>query len=379
MALLLNDEQTMLRDAARDFIGEQAPIAQLRKLRDSQDADGFSRDLWKGFAEMGFTGVLAPEAFGGSGLGHVETAVIMEEIGRNLTPSPFLSTAVLGVSALMRSGSPEQNYAYLPRIVGGDLLTALAVDEGPKHAPNKTALKAERAGNGFRLTGAKTFVVDGHVADLLIVAGRTAGAPGEREGLTLFLVDAKAEGLSTERTVMVDAHNAARLNFDGVTLDADAVLGEVDQGYAALESVLNAGRSAVAAEMVGSGAETFDRTVEYLKTRKQFGRAIGEFQALQHRAAHLYVELEMARATVMKAAQALDAGSDRAGPLVSIAKAKAAQAAGLAVREGVQMHGGMGMTDEVDIGLFMKRVRVAEVLFGDANFHMDRLARQSGY
>ena len=379
MALLLNDEQTMLRDAARDFIGEQGPIAQLRKLRDSRDGDGFSRDLWKGFAEMGFTGVLAPEAFGGSGLGHVETAIIMEEIGRNLTPSPFLSTAVLGVSALVRSGSPEQNYAYLPRIVGGEMLTALAVDEGPKHAPAKTALKAERAGNGFRLTGAKAFVVDGHVADLLIVAGRTGGAPGERDGLTLFLVDAKAEGLSAERTAMVDAHNAARLNFDGVTVDSDAVLGQVDQGYDTLEGVLNAGRSAIAAEMVGSGAETFDRTVDYLKTRKQFGRAIGEFQALQHRAAHLYVELEMARATVMKAAQALDAGSARAGALVSIAKAKAAQAAGLAVREGVQMHGGMGMTDEIDIGLFMKRVRVAEELFGDANFHIERLAQMSGY
>ena len=379
MALLLNDEQAMLRDAARGFIGEQGPIAQLRKLRDSRDADGFSRDLWKGFAEMGFAGVLAPEAFGGSGLGHVETAVIMEEIGRNLTPSPFLSTAVLGVSALVQSGSPAQNYAYLPQIIAGDLLTALAVDEGSKHAPRKTALKAERSGNGFRLSGTKAFVVDGHVADLIIVAGRTGGAPGEREGLTLFLVEAKAEGLSAERTVMVDAHNAARLTFDGVSVDADAVLGEVDKGYGALEGVLNTGRSAVAAEMLGAGAETFDRTVEYLKTRKQFGHAIGEFQALQHRAAHLYVELEMARATVMKAAQALDAGGDRAGPLVSIAKVKAAQAAGLAVREGVQMLGGMGMTDEVDIGLFMKRVRVAEELFGDANFHMDRLARLSGY
>ena len=178
---------------------------------------------------------------------------------------------------------------------------------------------------------------------------------------------------------MVDAHNAARLTLDGVTVDADAVLGEVDQGYGALEGVLDAGRSALAAEMVGSGAETFGRTVEYLKTRKQFGHAIGEFQALQHRAAHLYVELEMARATVMKAAQALDAGSARAGALVSIAKAKAAQAAGLAVREGVQMHGGMGMTDEIDIGLFMKRVRVAEELFGDANFHIERLAQMSGY
>ena len=378
MALLLNDEQAMLKEAAQGFLSENAPVAHLRGLRDSRDPEGFSRDLWRAFAEMGFTGVLVPEAQGGSGLGHVEVGVIMEEIGRNLTPSPFLATAVVGASALAR-GSQAQKDEHLGRIATGELIVALAVDEGPKHGPEKVALRAERSGNGFRLNGSKSFVVDGHVADLVIVAARTAGASGEREGLSLFLVPREAAGVSAERTVLVDSHNAARLAFDGVEVNADAVLGEIDGGWGLLEGVLNAGRVAVAAEMIGAGDEAFGRTVAYLKERKQFERTIGEFQALQHRAAHLYAELEIAKAVTLKAAQALDAGADAAAPLVSVAKAKAGTAATLAVQEAVQMHGGVGMTDAFDIGFFMKRVRVAQELFGDSNFHADRLARLNGY
>ena len=378
MALILTDEQSMLQDSARGFLAEQG-VAHLRRMRDTRDKLGFSRELWRAFAEMGFTGVLAPEAHGGLGLGHVEAGVVMEEIGRNLTPSPFLSTAVLGVTALNRAASEDRKADLMPRIVAGDLLTALAVDEGPKHAPHKTALKAERSGNGFRLDGAKGFVVDGHVADLLIVAARTGGSPGEHAGLTLFVVDPTAKGVSIERSVMVDAHNAARIVFDGVEVDADAVLGEVDGGWGLLEGVLNTGRAAVAAEMIGVGAESFERTVSYLKARKQFGRLIGEFQALQHRAAHLYSELEITRAAVLKALQMMDEMPDAASPYVSVAKARAGATATLAVQEAVQMHGGIGMTDEVDIGLFMKRARVAQELFGDANFHADRIARMGSY
>ena len=379
MALVLNDEQSMLKEAAQGFLAENAPVAHLRALRDSRDPNGFSRDLWREFAQMGFTGVLAPEAYGGSGLGYVEAGVVMEEIGRNLTPLPFLSTALNTVTALVRGGSEAQKSEHLPRIVAGELLGALAVDEGPKHRPEGVSLRAERSGNGFRLDGAKTFVIDGHVADLIVVAARTGGAPGERQGLTLFLVDAKAQGLTAERTVMVDSHNAARLNFQGVEVDADAVLGEVDGGWGLLEGVLNVGRAAVAAEMTGAADEAFGRTVSYLKDRKQFGRAIGEFQALQHRAAHLYTEIEIAKAVVLKAAQLLDEDFDQAGTIVSVAKAKAGMAATLAVQEGVQMHGGIGMTDEFEIGFFMKRIRVAQELFGDSNFHADRLARLNGY
>jgi alkylation response protein AidB-like acyl-CoA dehydrogenase len=379
MALVLTEEQSMLRDSARGLISDKAPVSHLRQLRDEKNPDGFSRELWKTFAEMGFSGLLVPEEFGGSGLGCVEAGVVMEEIGRTLMPSPFLSTAVLAPSALSRGGSAAQKAEYLPKLSDGSLLAALAIDEGAKHRPLKTKLQALRSGNGFKLNGDKAFVVDGHVAGLLIVAARTAGAAGERDGLTLFLVNPKTRGIATERTAMVDSHNAARIKFENVEVDADGVLGEVDQGFALLEGVLNIGRGAVASEMVGLSEEVFGRTVSYLKERKQFGKLIGEFQALQHRAAQLYIDIEITRAAVLKALQTLDGDFANAGSAVAVAKARAGSTATLAVQEGVQMHGGMGMTDAFDIGFFMKRARVCQELFGDSNFHADQLARMKNY
>ena len=379
MPLVLTEEQSMLRDSARGLISDKAPVSHLRHLRDSRDAIGFSRDLWQTFAEMGFAGLLVPEEFGGSGLGCVEAGIVMEEIGRTLMPSPFLPTAVLAVSALSRGGSAAQKAEHLPKISAGSLLAALAIDEGTKHRPLQTSLQAVRSGNGFRLNGAKSFVVDGHVADLLIVAARTAGSAGERAGLTLFLVDPRAKGIAIERTVMVDSHNAARIDFDNAEVNADGVLGEVDQGFSLLEAVLNTGRGGVASEMVGLSDEVFGRTVAYLKERKQFGRPIGEFQALQHRAAQLYIEIEITRAAVLKGLQALDGDAVNPAAAVAVAKARAGATATRAVQEGVQMHGGMGMTDQFDIGFFMKRARVCEELFGDANYHADQLARMRSY
>jgi alkylation response protein AidB-like acyl-CoA dehydrogenase len=379
MALVLTEEQSMLRDSARGLISDKAPVAHLRQLRDAKDASGFSRELWTTFAEMGFAGLLVPEEYGGSGLGAVEAGIVMEEIGRTLMPSPFLATGVIAASALLRGGNAAQKQQYLPSIADGSLLATLAIDEGAKHRPLETAMQATRAGNGFKLNGAKALVVDGHVADLLIVAARSAGSPGDRDGLTLFLVDPKTKGLAIERTVMVDAHNAARIEFDNVEVNADGVLGEIDQGFGLLESVLNIGRGAVASEMVGLSEEVFGRTVSYLRERKQFGKAIGEFQALQHRAAELYIDIEVTRAAVLKALQALDADAAKATAAVAVAKARAGTTATLAVQEGVQMHGGMGMTDQFDIGFFMKRARVCQELFGDANFHADQLARMRNY
>jgi alkylation response protein AidB-like acyl-CoA dehydrogenase len=379
MPLVLNDEQIMLRDNARGFLSKKAPIAHLRHLRDTHDADGFSRPLWKDFVEMGWAGILVPQNYGGPGLGHVEAGVVMEELGRTLTPSPFLSTAILAANALARAGNEKQKSEYLSRIVAGDLIGTLAVDESAKHRPEKTAMAATRSGSGFILNGAKTFVLDGHVANLFVVAARTAGSPGETKGVTLFLVDSTAKGIRAERTPMVDTHNAARVTFENVNVPADNVLGEVDAGWVTLEGTLNVGRAAVAAELMGAADEAFTRTVGYLRERKQFGRLIGEFQALQHRAANLYCELEVSRSAVLKALQMLDESFASAGAIVSVAKAKAGQSATLAVQEAVQMHGGIGMTDEFDVGLFMKRVRVGQELFGDANFHADRLARLNRY
>lgn len=376
MPLYLTEDQTMLRDTAAPFIADAAPVKHLRTLRDSKDETGFSRDVWKQFAEMGFTGILVPEANGGLGLGHVEAGIVLEEIGRNLTPSPFLTTAVAAVEALKASGRLSEQ--WLPKIASGDAIVALAIDEGAKHRPEATALKAERSGNGFKLSGTKAFVLNGHVADMMIVAARTAGAVGETNGLTLFAVP-KDAGQTSDPRRLLDASLASHVTFDGVEVDADAVIGDVDGGWSVLTKLLDAGRVGAAAEMIGVGAAAMDMTVDYLKQRKQFGKLIGEFQALQHRAAHLYGEMEVARATVLKAQQLLDAGDPRAEIAVAVAKAKTGKAVRLSVQEGVQMHGGTGMTDEYDIGLYMKRDRALEELFGDARFHAERVARMSGY
>jgi len=375
MPLYLNDEQQMLRDTARDFVAEHAPVSHLRALRDADDATGFSRDLWKQFAKMGFTGILIGEDRGGLGLGHVEAGVVLEEIGRNLSPSPFLSTAVAAVEALNGSVAAER---WFPGILAGDTVAALAIDEGAKHR-DTIGLRAERSGNGFRLSGEKRFVGHGHVADLLIVAARTSGTADDRDGITLFAVDKDAAGLSATPERLADASLASRIAFDGVSVDADAVVGEVDGGAGALDRLLRAGRTGAAAELLGVGGGAMDMTVGYLKERKQFGVPIGSFQALQHRAAHLYSEMEVARAAVLKAQQLLDAGSGMADEAVSVAKAMSARATTLSVQEGIQMHGGIGMTDEYDIGFYMKRARVLAELWGDANYHADRLARLAGY
>jgi alkylation response protein AidB-like acyl-CoA dehydrogenase len=374
MALSLDESQRLLLDSARSFIGERAPIAHLRRLRDTRDPDGFDRELWREFARMGFAGVLVPEAHGGLGLGLVEAGIIAECLGRTLAPSPFFASAVLGVSALSQADEPERFAGELAAVAGGERLLALAVDEAPRHRPEGFSCRATPAGDGYVVDGSKTFVVDGHVADLLIVAAATA------DGRTVLLgVERTQPGVAVERTIMVDAHNAARVGFKGVAVGAARVLVGPDRGEAVLSAVLDAGRAVAASELLGAGDEVFARTLAYLKERRQFGRAIGEFQALQHRAAVLHTDLELARAAVAKGLQAAQRGGAQAARWVSIAKAKACQAAGLAVQEGVQMYGGMGMTDAVDQGLFMKRVRVLQERFGDAAFHGDRLARLNGY
>ncbi len=375
MPLYLDDDQTVLQDTIRDFVAEHAPVSHMRALRDADDATGFSRDLWKQFAEMGFTGILIGEDQGGLGLGHVEAGVVLEQIGRNLSPSPFLTTAVAAVEALKGTGQAER---WFPGIIAGETVAALAIDEAAKHR-DTIAMTAERAGNGFRLTGAKRFVAHGHTADLIIVAARTAGGADDADGITLFAVPKDAAGLSANAERLTDASLAARLDFDGVEVDADAVIGEVDAGRAPLDRLLRAGRTGASAELLGVGGGAMDMTIGYMKQRKQFGTLIGSFQALQHRAAHLYSEMEVARAAVLKAQQLLDTGQDKADEAVSVAKAMTALATTLSVQESVQMHGGIGMTDEYDIGFYMKRARVLAELFGDANFHADRLAIAAGY
>ena len=379
MSLVLTEDQLMFRDAAKRFAADRAPVAQMRKLRDSADAVGFSREVWKEMAQLGWSGVLVPEGYGGVGFGYVGAGLIAEELGRNLSSTPLLSTAVLGVTALLKGGSEAQKQALLGQIASGALLVALATDERGRHAPYAVAARAPGTAGRFRLSGRKLHVLDGHVADQLIVSARTSSDVESRDGITLFLVDPKAPGVTITRTSIVDSRNAAVVELRDVNVSTDDIVGGLDKGSVALDAVLDAGRAVLAAELLGISQESFDRTLAYLRERDQFGVKIGSFQALQHRAAHLFCEIELTRSVVLRTLQALDARESNASTLVCLAKARASEVARLATNEAVQMHGGIGMTDDFDIGFFMKRARAAGDTFGDAYYHTDRFAQISGY
>jgi acyl-CoA dehydrogenase len=379
MNLLLNDEQTILKNGAHEFFKERMPVKVLRELRDSNNADGFDRALWAEMAALGWAGILIPEQYGGAEFGYKGMGQVMEEAGRTLAASPLASSAAIAAPLLLKTASSAQQAALLPAIVNGELLIALAHDEAPRHAPTRIATRVEQRGQGFVLNGCKTFVVDGHVAQHFIVVARSSGARDAREGISLLLVDARAAGVSCTRTRMVDNRNAAQVSFTNVELGADALLGTLGGGYAPLEQVLDGVRVALAAEMLGNGMEAFERTVAYLKLRRQFGVVIGTFQALKHRAALMFCELELTRSAVLGALDALDSGHADSAALASLAKAKACDMLELISNEAVQLHGGIGMTDAEEIGFFLKRARVAQQWLGDASFHRDRDATLQGW
>lgn len=379
MALILSEEQELLKNTATEFFNENAPVTHLRELRDSADETGFSRKLWQEMAELGWAGILLPEEFGGAELGMAELGVVLEESGRTLAPYPFLSTVVLGGSAIALGGSDAQKQAILPGVASGETLLALAFQETPRFAPYAIGLEAKAASDGFELTGEKIFVLDGHVADHLIVAARTSGRAGEREGLTLFLVDPASEGVEVTRTIMVDSRNAARVRLSNVKVASDAVIGAVDAGADILDACFERATVAIASELLGIVTEVFERTITYLKNREQFGVKIGTFQALKHRAANMFCEVELSQSIVRDALSAVDQQRTHRDRIVSAAKARCSDTAELVTREGLQMHGGIGMTDEEEIGLFMKRAKAAEVSFGDGSYHRDHFARLTGF
>ncbi len=376
---VLNEEQTMLRDAAKSWASEKSPVTAFRKLRDGGNPAGFDRTAWAEMCEMGWAGILVPEEYGGVGLGYQTLGLVLEETGRTLTASPLFSTALVATSALLLGGSARQKSEWLPKFASGEALGALAVDEHPHHVPERIAFEAKKSGDSYVLNGKKVFVIDGGTADVLIVAARTSGTSGDKVGLTLFLVPATAKGVTRTRLHSADSRGIANLAFANVEVSGDAVLGSVDQGFALLDAVLDRARAGLAAEMLGAAAQSFEVTLEYLKTRTQFGQLIGSFQALQHRAAKMYTDLEMTRSCVEAALIAIDKGAKDVPALCSLAKAKASELAHLVSNEMVQMHGGIGMTDAHDAGLYLKRARAAEATFGGATFHRDRYATLMGY
>ena len=379
MALVLSEEQQLLRDTATQFFQERVTIQNLRKLRDEKSEAGYDRALWKEMADLGFAGIMISEKYGGTEFGPVGLGLVLEQAGRVLAATPITSTVLLCGSAVQLAGSANQRQEILTAIAAGDRVMALALEEGPHHNPTRIATKATAQAGNYVISGKKTFVLDGHVADQLIVAARTSGTETDTAGITLFLVNPKAKGVKITRTHMVDTRNAANIEFDNVEVSESAVLGSVDGGNDVLEQVLDIARIGLSAEMMGLVQEVFDTTLEYLKERKQFGVPIGSFQALQHRIAHLFAELEICRSVVLDALTALEERRNDVPQIASLAKARLSDTARVMTNEGLQMHGGMGMTDQFDVGLFMKRARVAAATFGDGNYHRDRYAALDGF
>jgi alkylation response protein AidB-like acyl-CoA dehydrogenase len=379
MGFVPTEEQEMLRETARDFAQSSFPIDALRSLRDEPPAAGYDEKRWKEMSELGWLGIPFPEEMGGAGLGYADLGVVVTELGRQLAVSPVLSTLVLGGGVVMASGDEALQRELVPAITEGRLTLAVAHQETPRHDPWHVATRAEPDGSGYRITGRKCFVLDGASADGLFVLARTSGERDDAEGLTLFRVDPGAEGVRRSRTLLIDSRSAANIDLDGVSVGADTVVGEVGKASAILGPVFDRAAVAVSAEMLGGIEASFERTVAFLKEREQFGVKIGSFQALKHRAARWFCEVELARSIVLDAVQAIDDGRPDAALVASACKARASDVFRDGANEGVQMHGGVGVTDEEDIGFYLKRSRVCELLFGDSGFHRNRFAELSGF
>ena len=379
MALVLNEEQQSLKDIAKEFLQKNAPVTHFREIRDTENELGYDPDLWKQMVDLGWSGILVPEEYGGFDFGMVGMGSILEEMGKMLTPSPLFSTGVLGASLISLGGNDKQKQTYLPQIVDGSITTALALEEGNRHSPLSINTEAKKDGKNYTLTGSKTFVIDGHSSNLLIVAARTSGSENDSSGITLFLVDPSIDGVEVNKTSMVDSRNSANITLKNVDVSIENVLGEENNGAALLDEVLDRAQIAISAEMLGNASQAFDITLEYLKERKQFGAVIGSFQALQHRAAEMYSELELTKSSVIAACVAADEKSNDLRRMASLAKFKAGETNHLVTNEAVQMYGGVGVTDEYDVGLYLKRARVTEQIFGNSEYHLDRYASLSEY
>ncbi|OWU84174.1 acyl-CoA dehydrogenase [Oceanicola sp. 22II-s10i] len=374
---VLNEEQQMLRDGAQDWVTDRAPVSAFRKMRDSGETT--DKALWKEIAEMGWAGIVIPEEYGGSDFGLTGMGLVLEETGKTLTASPLFISGLVAATALKEMGSDAQKSEWLPKIADGSAIVTLAVDEGTRHDTARTKLEAKASGDGYSLSGTKTMVIEGMAADAMLVLARTGGAAGDTDGLTLFLVPADAKGVTRSPLAVFDYRGYAKVSFDGVTVGKDAVLGTVGGAHAPLEKVLDVARVGIAAEMLGMCQQAFDTTLAYLKTRVQFNTILAQFQALQHRMADLFMELQLARSVVEHAVRAIDAGSDDAEEAAVLAKGFVGDVSNRMTRQMIQLHGGIGMTDQYDAGFYIKRSRALEATFGNQAQHVERWAQMRGY
>ncbi len=379
MKLVLSEEEQFLKDTAKNFAEERSPISHFRSLRDNNDPNLWDKNIWLEMVKLGWPGILIPEEFGGSNFGVTGIGVILQECAKTLTPSPLFATGVLGAYAISEFGNDDQKNNYLPKIVNGEITTALAVDEISHHDPSATELIAKKNNSGFTLSGKKIFVIDGASADLLIVLARTSGSKGDSTGLSLFFIDSDQSGIEAKKLDMADSRNYANIYFTDVSVDKSSLLGDLETAGETVESILDIGRIAISAEMLGNAESAFEITLDYLKQRKQFGALIGSFQALQHRAAEMFCEIELTKSSVLAAMRAADENSNELQRLSSLSKTVAGETLHLVSNEAIQMHGGIGVTDEYDIGFFLKRARVVEQIFGSAKYHTERYANLSGF
>lgn len=368
---ILNEDHQMIRDAAAGYLAQNMPTTAFRALRDAGGNLGYDAAALAEISELGWMGIVLPEAQGGADFGARAAGLIAEEIGKNLSAAPFHSTAIIAATILRNLGG-EVLEVWGPKIASGKAVVALATDEGVKHRPTRITTTATPKNGGFSLTGQKAFVVDGVGADRLIVSARLDGA------LALFWVDPTVDGVSLTAQKMLDARGAVLVKFDAATMSKQSLLASGAVAEQILEKALQIGRAVVAAEQLGIAREVASQTVDYLQTRKQFGTVIGNFQALQHRAADLYCEIEQTASLVAAALNAIDSGADNSETLSHAAKAKAAKTGRAATEEAVQMHGGIGMTDELDLGLYMKRDRALAEFLGDRAFHTEWLLQHRG-
>lgn len=379
MPLVLNEEQRILKDSARDFLVANAPVEALRQLRDNKDETGFDTALWQQMSELGWSAITIPEAYDGLDFGFMGLGAIATEMGHTLAASPLFATSVLGASLLELQGTETQKSEYLPLVATGELTLGVAIEEGSHHAPSSISTMATFSNDQFILNGKKTFVLDGHSADKLLILARTSGNQADEQGLSLFILDKATSGVNIERTQMFDSRNAANITLTDVKLDKDALIGESDNAFASVDEALDRGRAILSSEMLGGCLEMFQRTCEYLKEREQFGVKIGTFQALKHRASKMFIEIELCKSVVLAALNAIDEKAENRAELVSLAKAKLNDTYTLVTDEATQMHGGIGVTDELDVGLFLKRARVTGQLLGSSSFHRNRFAQLKGF
>ena len=372
MDLGLDEQQEMLKNFARDFLEKECPESLVREME--EDDQGYSPDLWKKMAEQGWMGLTIPEDQGGAGMSLCELVVLLEEFGRALVPGPFISTVVLGAVPIMEAGTDEQKAQYLPKIAAGDVIMTMALTEpSAKWTADGVTLEAKKDGGDYVLNGTKLFVPDAHVTDHMVVVARTGGK-GE-DGITLFIVDSKSDGIKFEQLKTIAADKQSEVIFENVKVPAANILGSEGKGWEIVEKVSRVATVAACAYLVGLSQMDFDTTLNYAKERVQFGRPIGSFQAIQHKLADAIIDVDGSRFITYKAAWSLTEGEDDTDLMISMAKAWASDASRRVVAHGQQIHGGIGFTKEYKIQLYFRRQKWMELMWGDADYHREKVAQ----